>query len=162
MAGDERNQLASLLHEQRERLAALNELLREERTMLAERDMERLPTLLSRKVELLGAVESAENQRAALADHLGFGRADADMTAAVETLPDPEAARADWRQIVDALQDCRILNETNGRLIHQQQSGVQRTLELLQVEASNGGGYDRSAREADGSGTGSGRELGQA
>lgn len=162
MAGDDRQQLAALLREQCERLDHLNELLQEEQAMLAGRDMERLPALLSRKVELLGAVESAESQRAAIADALGFDQDDAGMAALLETLPDPEAARSDWRQILAALQECRILNETNGRLIQKQQTGVQRTLELLQVEASNGSGYDRSAREADGKSNGPGRELGQA
>lgn len=157
---DSLSNLDQLLHDQVERLEALNQLLRDEQAALVARDMDALPGLLSRKVELLGAVEADEQRRVRLAAAIGDDDGEAGMETCLDRMPDPESARERWHGLVEALRQCRALNDANGRVIHRQQTGVQRTMELLQEDASGAQAYglDSSSDPSPGSG----REISRA
>ncbi|MDN3517976.1 flagellar protein FlgN [Aquisalimonas lutea] len=157
---DPRSDLDQLLHDQLERLEALNQLLQDEQTALVARDMEALPGLLSRKVELLGAVEADEQRRVQLAAAIGDDHGEAGMEACLERMPDPDAARRRWHDLVEALRQCRALNDANGRVIQKQQTGVQRTMELLQEDTSASSAYgpDNASEPSPGGG----REISRA
>lgn len=154
--------MTELLHEQGARLHELETVLQDEQRALVERDMETLQRLLSRKVELLAAVETGERQRASLVASI---TAESDPVRAMEeclrALPEPGAAREQWTTLLQALERCRAVNEANGTVIAQRQTGVRRTMELLQggVDPSDAG-YTPAADT--GPKTGGGREISRA
>lgn len=158
---DPSSALNALLSEQADRVHRLNALLQDERQALVSRDMNGLQGVLSRKVELLGAVEAAERQRMALAQQI-TGNAEPNMEACLRQLPDADTALARWSDLLDALRECRAVNEANGGVIRHQQRGVSRTMELLDG--------DNPPRENDGYGPAApggapgpvGREISQA
>lgn len=157
---DPHGSLDQLLHDQLERLEALNQLLRDEQAALVARDMDALPGLLSRKVELLGTVEADEQRRIELAKAIGGNESEADMETCLDRMPDPGIARERWYGLVEALRQCRALNDANGHVIERQQTGVHRTMELLQADTSGAQAYglDSSSDPSPGSG----REISRA
>ncbi|SEP03259.1 flagella synthesis protein FlgN [Aquisalimonas asiatica] len=124
--------LAETIGEQLSLMQALNTQLEKEQSALVARDMEALQSALSRKVDLLGAIETSENQRLALVEAITGEREGSAINTALETLEDPEPVRAQWADLLEELQRCRAINEANGRVIQQQQYGVQRTIDLIQ------------------------------
>lgn len=154
--------LTELLAEQNARLQALETLLMEEQEALVARNMETLQGLLSRKVELLGAVEAAERQRNTLVTEITSEQNPARaMEACIERLPDADKARELWTTLLQALERCGSVNEANGTLIERRRAGVQRTMELLQADSTPAaGGYGPGA-DSTPSNSG-GREISQA
>ncbi len=154
--------LTELLADQNARLQGLEGLLLEEQQALVARDMETLQGLLSRKVELLSAVEAAEHQRNALVAEITSERDPARaMEACINSLPAAEDIRELWTHLLQALERCGSVNEANGTVIERRRAGVQRTMELLQGDTtSSGGGYGPGA-DSPQSNSG-GREISQA
>ncbi|MFV8836125.1 flagella synthesis protein FlgN [Aquisalimonas sp.] len=129
---DHARALADTIDEQLSLMQELNVQLEKEQDALVVRDMETLQSALSRKVDLLGAIETSENRRLALLEAMTGAHDVNAITTALETLEDPEPVQAQWSELLDELQRCRAINEANGRVIQQQQYGVQRTIDLLQ------------------------------
>lgn len=154
-------ELSELLREQATRIGELNALLEQEQTALVQRDMETLQHLLSRKVELLGAVEADERRRLALLEAAGDSDGTGSMDTYFSAVPEPEAAREQWEHLRQSLQRCKALNEANGRVIRQQQTGVNRTMDLLQGESTTAASGYGPAPSSGNPGTG-GREISRA
>lgn len=154
--------LTELLTEQNARLQALEALLMEEQQALVARDMETLQGLLSRKVELLGAVEAAERRRNALvAEITSEPNPTRAMEACIDSLSVADEVRQLWTSLLQSLERCGSVNEANGTVIERRRAGVQRTMELLQGDATpSTGGYGPGA-DSPQSNSG-GREISQA
>lgn len=129
---DHARDLADTIGEQLSLMQDLNTQLEKEQDALVARDMETLQLALSRKVDLLGAIETSENRRLELVEAITGERDGSAIITALETLEEPEPIQAQWGELLQELQRCRAINEANGRVIQQQQYGVQRTIDLIQ------------------------------
>lgn len=113
--------MTRLLDRQVEALTVVLDVLEQERTALAERDVDAVARLSERKHGSLAAVDELETRRREIAPSL----------AAMEMLTEvPNVARR-WEKLLDLTRRCRELNDGNGRLIRRQQRRVESTLQLL-------------------------------
>lgn len=158
---DNTRALADTIGEQLSLMEELNTQLETEQEALVARDMETLQAALSRKVDLLGAIESSENQRLALLEAITGARDGNAIDTALAGLEEPEPIQAQWTQLLEELQRCRAINEANGRVIQQQQYGVQRTIDLIQGDVPAPQTYGPGASSSSSENRG-GREISRA
>jgi len=132
--------LPRVLPQLQARLGELRDLLREEQSIIGQRDMEALQPLLERKTQLLHQVEKLDEQRRKALREAGFEDGSQDMENCLAIQPDPEPLTAAWAAALSLLRECQALNESNGSVIHQSMALNERLLNALR-----GGSADESA-----------------
>ncbi|MFQ3788131.1 flagella synthesis protein FlgN [Halomonas sp. A29] len=107
--------LAKLLQEQQQRLDGVIELLRHERTLLADAEIDGngLSELASRKQALLAKLEASETLRQGVQQRLGYASgADGARQAAADAGCEPA-----WSHTLELTREAQRLNALNGKLV---------------------------------------------
>lgn len=108
----------------------LLQLLQEERRLLEQRQHEALPELIGQKDQLLQKLHDNEQRRKNFLQQLGMGDARNAWKEVVEGTGDNNLIRL-WQQLQQALSECRVCNEINGRMIGRGQQSLGRIVSLL-------------------------------
>lgn len=93
-------------------------LVEEERRVLTGAQADRLPDIASEKSALAGQLNQLETLRDALLIRVGFASGRAGIEAWLASLPDADAERRRWHELLKLAALARDGNETNGRLIN--------------------------------------------
>ncbi len=139
-------------------LEALCQTLDEEQRWAIHQPTEPNTALVERKLALLQSLEALDQQRQQRVTAAGQTNTPAGMDALLASLDDQDLT-AQWKGLLQQLQRCQALNETNGTVIRQGINRSQQLLAALRGEANP----DQTNYQSDGSrpSTG-GRELGRA
>ncbi|MGZ5201919.1 MAG: flagella synthesis protein FlgN [Telluria sp.] len=132
------NSPASTLASERQLLATLTELLKEEQRVLVAADADSVAQITPRKTQLVQqlAAQAAVRHRALGA--AGFEAAEAGMEPwlAAQGATD---VRVEWEQLLDATREAKELNRVNGMLINKQLAYNQQKLGELGANGPDGG-----------------------
>jgi len=126
----------------------LDQALSEERSVLGQRDVERLATVVKHKCELLDALErNSKERRGLLASH-NVAPTEAGFKQYLATLPAAIAGTLEthWNNVELKLEQCRDANLVNGKILQRSRQQVQALLEIMR-------GQDNSPRLYNDSGT---------
>lgn len=134
----------------------LHELLLKEAECLKTREHTTLGKLAEAKAVHIEVLDAHARERSALLDSLGldhsvdgwlsFMQSDAQLT---KLLPA-------WESLQTQVQQCKELNEKNGKLIHRSQQTLQRLLDLVKGNTAQGNGlYNAKGTSTQSAGSGS-------
>jgi flagella synthesis protein FlgN len=131
------NSPASTLASERQLLATLTELLKEEQSVLVAADADSVAGITPRKTQLVQqlAAQAAIRHRALGA--AGFEAAETGMEPWLAAHGSDEV-RAEWEQLLDATREAKELNRVNGMLINKQLAYNQQKLTELGASAPGG------------------------
>jgi flagellar biosynthesis protein FlgN len=128
MSEDARRRLEDLLDREIEAARSLASLLDAERAALTGSSTADVQERAVEKMRLLGALETMEEERRALA------------TAAAQNLPGARVSRESglaatvaqrWRTLMELMTGCRSANQVNGYIIHTRQNQLQQLLGIV-------------------------------
>jgi flagella synthesis protein FlgN len=128
MSEDARRRLEDLLDREIEAARSLASLLDAERAALTGSSTADVQERAAEKMRLLGALETMEEERRALA------------TAAAQNLPGARVSRESglaatvaqrWRTLMELMTGCRSANQVNGYIIHTRQNQLQQLLGIV-------------------------------
>ena len=111
----------------------LIDLLKQERAALRDRNVVQLTELLTRKTDLLAALEQSSLERSALLTQEGFSLDGEGMRAFLATRQ-PELSKRlaeSWSQLEQQLEQCNALNEINAKIAHRSQLTATHILGIL-------------------------------
>ncbi|GAB3421987.1 flagellar protein FlgN [Massilia agilis] len=126
----------STLAAERQLLASLTELLREEQRLLVAADADALSQVTPRKNQLVQQLAAQAVERHRLLSQAGFEAAEAGMEpwlAAHGTA----SARAEWEQLLEAAREAKELNRVNGMLINKHMAHNQQVLAELRPQGAH-------------------------
>jgi flagella synthesis protein FlgN len=131
------NSPASTLASERQLVATLTELLKEEQRVLVAADADSVAGITPRKIQLVQqlAAQAAIRHRALGA--AGFESAEAGMEPWLAAQGTP-AVRTEWEQLLDATREAKELNRVNGMLINKQLAYNQQKLAEIGANAPGG------------------------
>ncbi|MDX1489648.1 MAG: flagellar protein FlgN [Pseudohongiellaceae bacterium] len=130
--------LHHLLQQDLDNTTDLIALLREERSLLAKRDIENLNGTLMRKAELLAKIESNDAQRKNILATEGYAVSNEGMkqfcidNAADETIFDKLQAN---------IRQCSELTDINGAIVHRSRMNTRQVLDILQGKVAGSSTY---------------------
>jgi flagellar biosynthesis/type III secretory pathway chaperone len=128
MNDDARSRLEELLDREIETARSLAAILSEERTALTGTSPQAVEEKAAEKMRLLGAIESLEDERRALA------------AAAEQALPGARVPRGSsiaatvaqrWRTLMEVMAGCRTANEINGYIINLRQGQIKQLIGIV-------------------------------
>jgi flagella synthesis protein FlgN len=150
--------LADLVAQELGLLQSFIALLRQEQSLLAEGEADRVASLIEEKSALairLGTLADARESDLA-ARGLPAGRPGMDLWIAS---PEGASSRRRWEQLLVQAAEAKMLNETNGKLISLQLQHNQQALDVLMAAANQAATYGPDGQQKN---AGSGRSLGSA
>lgn len=137
----------------------LKALLIQERQLLEARNHDPLPSLIEQKDHLLDRLSQSARQRQQLLQQLGL-KTDADSWQ--ELLKAHKALSpllANWLQLRELFQECKTLNEVNGRMIARSRQTLGKLLNILRGQVGGTQLYNQSGTTT---GTGGANTLAKA
>jgi flagellar biosynthesis protein FlgN len=131
------NSPASTLASERQLVASLTELLKEEQRVLVAADADSVAGITPRKIQLVQqlAAQAAVRHRALGA--AGFEAAETGMEPWLAT-HGSAAVHTEWEQLLDATREAKELNRVNGMLINKQLAYNQQKLAEIGANAPGG------------------------
>lgn len=139
---------SSSMQEASDMLDQLIQVLQEERDSLAQNNTALTQTILERKTQLLANLEKNAQQRNQLLQSEGFP-ADENGTQAFFKSLTQSAAKAcadKWRNLEQKLENCKVENLINGKIIHRSRQQVDVLLNLIQGNKNSGRIYTQSGQ----------------
>lgn len=128
----------------------LENVLREERLTLQQRDQQQLSALVEEKEQLLGKLDQSAKLRSQWLQQLGLKASADDWENLVLKQQDPSLT-VRFQALNDSIKNCRELNEVNGRLIGRSQQTLAKLLNIMrgtqatpQLYGSDGSTQNRS------------------
>lgn len=126
----------STLAAERQLLASLTELLREEQRLLVAADADALLQVTPRKNQLVQQLAAQAVERHRLLSQAGFEGAEAGMEPWLAA-HGASGARTEWEQLLAAAREAKELNRVNGMLINKHMAHNQQVLAELRPEGAN-------------------------
>lgn len=128
----------------------LENVLREERLTLQQRDQQQLSALVEEKEQLLSKLDQSAKLRSQWLQQLGLKASADDWEKLVLKQQDPSLTDR-FQALNDSIKNCRELNEVNGRLIGRSQQTLAKLLNIMrgtqatpQLYGSDGSTQNRS------------------
>ena len=132
--------------------------LEAERSALTRRDLKTLEKTTEGKIRHTQQLEQLDQQRQALVTELGFA-ADADgLRRCLDSLPQADALKRLWQQILSNVETCQADNLTNGGILESGRQHVEQALRILRGQAPTPSLYESNGDTAADLGQ---RELGK-
>lgn len=130
-ARDRQPELLGLLEQQIATTTTLLGLLKTERETLNTRDIEALSRNGDMKHRCLAELDALDADRRQLSELIGLPADRIGFDDFLNTLDERDPLRIRWQRLVGLLEQCRELNEANGRLVALQRYHVQQALTVL-------------------------------
>jgi flagella synthesis protein FlgN len=128
------------LREEEHIMAALLELLQQERQLLVTADIDGLPAVTSKKTALIAQMTLLSAQRHRALSKAGFAAEEAGMEAWIAAGADQHIAQS-WKMLLAHTRDAKELNRINGMLINKQMGHNQGALQALQPLSSGANNF---------------------
>ncbi len=125
------SEIGRVLDEEIRVATALLGILRDEREILKQRDMEALSRSGDAKHRVLAELDALDKDRLSLAELAGIPADREGFGDFLESLHQGDSIRLRWQRMVGLLEECRERNEANGRLVALQRSHVEKALAAL-------------------------------
>jgi len=125
------SEVGRVLDEEIRVATALLGILRDEREILKQRDMEALSRSGDAKHRVLAELDALDKDRLSLAELAGIPADREGFGDFLESLHQGDGIRLRWQRMVGLLEECRERNEANGRLVALQRSHVEKAQAAL-------------------------------
>ncbi|MGB5623214.1 MAG: flagellar protein FlgN [Gammaproteobacteria bacterium] len=125
------SEIGRVLDEEIRVATALLGILRDEREILKQRDMQALSRSGEAKHRVLAELDALDKDRLGLAELAGIPSDREGFGDFLESLHQGDGIRLRWHRMVGLLEECRERNEANGRLVALQRSHVEKALAAL-------------------------------
>lgn len=125
------SEVGRVLDEEIRVATALLGILRGEREVLKQRDMEALSRSGDAKHRVLAELDALDKDRLSLAELAGIPADREGFGDFLESLHQGDGIRLRWQRMVGLLEECRERNEANGRLVALQRSHVEKAQAAL-------------------------------
>lgn len=137
---------------------ALLQLMQDERAALQARDSEALGQIIEDKASHLIKLEQSALTRAEWARNLKSDSPENAWGELLENLQQPELAQQ-WQQLKQLMDECRVQNEVNGKLLARSQHTFGRLLNIMRGQSDAPALYNQKGSRAQG---GSSHNFGEA
>jgi flagella synthesis protein FlgN len=143
-------EIGRVLDEEIRSATGLLAILRTEREILKQRDMEALSRSGDAKHKVLAELDALDKDRLSLAELAGIPADREGFGDFLESLHQGDGVRVRWQRLVGLLEECQDRNESNGRLVALQRAHVEKALAALRGvdKQPNLYGPDGSQRQA--------------
>lgn len=124
-------EIGRVLDEEIQAATGLLAILKTEREILKQRDMEALSRSGDAKHKVLAELDALDKDRLSLAELAGIPADREGFGDFLESLHQGDGVRVRWQRLVGLLEECQDRNESNGRLVALQRAHVEKALAAL-------------------------------
>lgn len=139
--------LSGMLKNERDAMAALAVILREEQRTLVRGELEQLPAFAESKAARILELTRIGSQRVEWQRKVGIGPGKKAMVALLhEHATGAPLSTVAWRKLIEATEDAHRINDVNGTLINARLSATQQAIGILFSAAKLDGAYTPDGR----------------
>ena len=144
---DSIEQLKTLVQQDISDLEQLNQVLIQEKQLLATRDVEQIKRISSQKDALVKQVETRAKQKAKLLATSGLGIKPGNVTATLETYGDQQLLTS-WKASLELLDQCKRRNEVNGAIITRSQHRTAKLMTIIRGQNATPSLYGQKGKQS--------------
>lgn len=130
------NLIQKMLEADQQSTQALQMLLIQERDLLTQREQEALPALIETKNQHLDNLNTHAKERSAILTSLGFSPDANGWHKLLVSDTKLAVLEPSWQKLQDSIQECKRLNEINGKLMGRSQQTIKHLLSLIRGQTT--------------------------
>lgn len=130
------NSLRQMIAQDKAALEELRECLIKERECLEKRELDPMQVLIERKIQLIDQISQQSKFRSQVLSKLNLPQNAAGWSQFLNRHPLTKPLESEWQSVVNAYEECQLLNQINGKLVARSQKTFGHIMNLIRGQVA--------------------------